>query len=95
MNQKVKTALCMYTAVMLFGIAAILGRCSAQTASAAIQTAAQQYAQANPETADNTAELISAAESRVIAEVIEAERQYEQMDYQFFNGDAEAYANRK
>lgn len=90
---KAQTALCTYIALILFGTAAILGKCSAQTASAAIQTASQQYAQANPEPDDNTAELIGAAESRAIADVIEAEKAYEQMDYRFFNGDAEAYSN--
>ena len=92
---KAQTALCTYIALILFGTAAILGKCSAQTASAAIQTASKQYAQANPATDDNTAELISAAESRAIADVIEAEKAYEEMDYQFFNGDAEAYQWKK
>lgn len=95
MNPQAKTALCAYIAVMMFGLAAILGKCSAQTATAAIQTASQQYAQANPEPDDNTAELIGAAESRAIADVIQAEKAYEEMDYQFFNGDAEAYTNGK
>ncbi|HFC8542685.1 TPA: hypothetical protein ACFP4Q_000799 [Neisseria weaveri] len=57
MKQKFQTALCLYIAVLLFGLAAILGKACANDTHQEIQS----------------------------------EKQYEEMDYQFFNGDAEAY----
>ena len=82
MKQKFQTALCLYIAVLLFGLAAILGKARANDTHQDIQTAYQQ---------NDTTALISAAESRAIADVIEAEKAYEEMDYRFFSGDAEAY----
>lgn len=82
MKQKLQTALCLYIAVMFFGLAVILGKACANDTHQQIQAAYQQ---------NDTAALISAAESRAIADVIQAEKQYDEMDYQFFNGDAEAY----
>lgn len=82
MKQKFQTALCLYIAVMFFGLAAILGKAAASEVGKEVQTAYQQ---------NDTTALISAAESRAIADVIQAEKQYEKMDYEFFNGDAEAY----
>lgn len=81
MKQKIQTALCIYISALLFAAAAILGKSSAEHAAQEIQTLSKYNATA----------LISAAESRAIADVIQAEKQYEQMDYEFFNGDAEAY----
>ncbi|UOO77962.1 hypothetical protein LVJ85_05730 [Neisseria sp. Dent CA1/247] len=82
MKQRFQTALCLYIAVMFFGMAVIMGKSCAHDAHQEIRTAYQQ---------NDTAALISAAESRAIVDVIQAEKQYEHMDYQFFNGDAEAY----
>lgn len=82
MKQKFQTALCLYAAALFFGMAVILGKACANDAHQEIQTAYRQ---------SEAAALISAAESRAIAEVIQAEKQYEKTDYEFFNGDAEAY----
>lgn len=82
MKQKFQTALCLYIAALFFGMAVILGKACAHDTHGEIQTAYQQ---------NDTADLISAEESRAIADLIQAEKQYEKMDYEFFNGDAEAY----
>lgn len=82
MKQKLQTALCLYMATLFFGAAVVLGKSCAHDVHEEIQTAYRQ---------NDTAALISAAESRAIADVIEAEKQYEKIDYEFFNGDAEAY----
>lgn len=91
MKTKAQNALYAFIAMLLFGTAAVFGKYSATTASIPVQAALNRYTVTNPTATDGTAELISAAESRAISAVIEAERQYEQMDYEFFNGDAEAY----
>ncbi|OSI06805.1 Uncharacterised protein [Neisseria animaloris] len=83
MNSITKTVTALYFGTLIAATACIsLAQCTAQHVPApkAEITEEMQHQQ-----------IISAAESRAIADVIEAEKQYEEMDYQFFNGDAEAY----
>lgn len=51
----------------------------------------QDYAQISPVAPDNTAAIIAAKDKAAREQELAVLKQYEQMDYRFFNGDAEAY----
>ncbi|KLT73281.1 hypothetical protein PL75_03405 [Neisseria arctica] len=80
------TTIAAIAAFLMFG-------CVSFTPTSCDQQAAleRKYEVITPKPTDDTAERLNALESAARAAEIEALKQYEQMDYQFFRGDAEAY----
>ncbi|OSI16533.1 hypothetical protein BWD09_07160 [Neisseria dentiae] len=77
---------------MVFGVAVIAGKCSAESVGSKIkEDAASYYALISPQPKDNTKERMRAAENAAIEAQLTALKQYEQTDFEWVRGDAEAY----
>lgn len=70
---------------------AVVGAALILSAACVSTSGNQDYAQISPTVQDGTMAMIAAKDKAAREQELAVLKQYEQMDYQFFKGDAEAY----